>query len=482
MNISMILYVLSWVMKLEGISMILPLFLSVAYRETRSAAAFFGMMFLSFALGSVISWRKPKNTAFYAREGFVSVALSWVVLSVVGALPFYFSGRIPDYIDAVFEIVSGFTTTGSSILSDVEALGKGLLFWRSFSHWVGGMGVLVLILTILPLGGGYNMMIMKAESPGPDVSKIVPRVRDTAKALYTLYIILTLLCTAAYLLSGMSWFDAVCIAFGTAGTGGFSVRNSGMADYSILSQFLISVFMILFGINFNVYYLLSQKKWKKAGECEEARVYLSIILVSVIFCAWQLVTHLGERLLFSLHHSLFTVASIITTTGFSTLDFDQWSQPSRMLILFLMICGACAGSTGGGLKVSRLIIMLKESAKELHLIVHPKAVRPVRLERKAVEQSVLRSVNNYMVLYLLIFSISIFLISFDGFDYMTNFSAVAANFNNIGPGLSKVGPIHNYAEYSAFSKLVLIFDMLAGRLEILPMLTLFSFKTWKKSF
>lgn len=482
MNFSMIIYVLGWVLKLEAGIMILPIICALIYQEFWAVQALAVSAILALVIGTLATIKGPKRTDYYAREGFVICALSWIVMSLIGALPFYLTGTIPSYIDAVFEIVSGFTTTGASILAEVEHLGKGLLFWRSFSHWVGGMGVLVLVLTILPLGGGYNMMIMKAESPGPDVSKIVPRVADTAKALYKIYAALTLLWIVLFLLSGMSIYDSICIAFGSAGTGGFAVRNSGMADYSMLSQFLISVSMIMFGVNFNVYYLMQKRKFKDAFQCEEARVYLGIIAFSTFFFAINIVKMYGGDFLYALHHSFFTVGAIITTTGYSTLDFATWPQASQMLILFLMFTGACAGSTGGGFKISRLIIMVKEIGKELLVLVHPEAVKHIRLENKSLEHSVVRSVNCYLIMYVVIFMVSVFLIACaDNFDFTTNFSAVAATFNNIGPGLAAVGPTCNFGAYSDFSKIVLTFDMLAGRLEILPMMLLFLPRTWRKS-
>ena len=482
MNFSMIIYVLGWVLKLEAGIMILPIICALIYQEFWAVQALAVSAVLSLVIGTLATIRGPKRTDYYAREGFVICALSWIVMSLIGALPFYLTGTIPSYIDAVFEIVSGFTTTGASILAEVEHLGKGLLFWRSFSHWVGGMGVLVLVLTILPLGGGYNMMIMKAESPGPDVSKIVPRVADTAKALYKIYAALTLAWIVLFLLSGMSIYDSICIAFGSAGTGGFAVRNSGMADYSMLSQFLISVSMIMFGVNFNVYYLMQKRKFHDAFQCEEARVYLGIVAFSTFFFAINIVKMYGGDFLYALHHSFFTVGAIITTTGYSTLDFATWPQASQMLILFLMFTGACAGSTGGGFKISRLIIMMKEIGKELLVLVHPEAVKHIRLENKSLEHSVVRSVNCYLIMYVVIFMVSVFLIACaDNFDFTTNFSAVAATFNNIGPGLAAVGPTCNFGAYSDFSKIVLTFDMLAGRLEILPMMLLFLPRTWRKS-
>ncbi|SFG08726.1 TrkH family potassium uptake protein [Oribacterium sp. WCC10] len=480
MNINMIVYVLGWVLQLEAALLLLPMVCALIYKEIWAFHALGVAAIIAFLIGTLATLRKPKRTSYYIREGFVVCALSWMVMSLIGALPFYISKTIPHYIDAVFEIVSGFTTTGASILSDVEHLGKGLLFWRSFSHWVGGMGVLVLVLTILPLGGGYNMMIMKAESPGPDVSKMVPRVADTAKALYKIYFLLTLAWVIIFMLSGMSLFDSLCIAFGSAGTGGFAVRNSGMADYSMFSQFLITIAMLMFGVNFNVYYLCEKRKFKDALGCEEARMYLIFVLSATLFIAFNILKLCGGDLIYSLHHSFFTVSSLITTTGFSTLDFDTWSQPCQMIILFLMFSGACAGSTGGGIKVSRIMILFKEIGKELLVLIHPEAVKHIRMEGKKVDKSVVASVNSYLVMYVLIILVSIFIISFDGFDFVTNFSAVAATFNNIGPGLGAVGPVRNYAEYSDLSKIVLTIDMLAGRLEILPMMILFLPRTWRK--
>ena len=480
MNINMIIYVLGWVLQLEAALMLLPMGCALIYKEIWAFTALGVGAIIAFLIGTLGTLTKPRRTAYYVREGFVICALSWVVMSLIGALPFYISGTIPHYIDAVFEIVSGFTTTGASILSDVEHLGKGLLFWRSFSHWVGGMGVLVLVLTILPLGGGYNMMIMKAESPGPDVSKMVPRVADTAKALYKIYFWMTVAWVVIFFLSGMPLFDSLCIAFGSAGTGGFAVRNSGMADYSMISQVFITVAMLMYGVNFNVYYLLQKRKYRDAVHCEEARVYLGIVLVSAFFIAFNILKMYGGDILYTLHHSFFTVASLITTTGFSTLDFDTWPESSKMILLFLMYCGACAGSTGGGIKVSRVIILFKEIGKELLVLIHPEAVRHIRLEGKRLEQSVVTSVNCYLIMYVLIFLVSVFIVSFDKFDFVTNFSAVAATFNNIGPGLGAVGPVCNYSEYSDISKIILTIDMLAGRLEILPVMIIFLPKTWHR--
>lgn len=474
----MILYVLGWVLRIEAMTMLLPVLCGLIYHESVFALTVTAV--LSFASGLAVTITKPKRTDFYAREGFAMCALCWIVMSLVGALPFYISGTIPSYLDAVFEIVSGFTTTGASILSEVESLGKGLLFWRSFSHWVGGMGVLVLVLTVLPLGSGYNMMIMKAESPGPDVSKMVPRVKDTAIALYKIYFFLTVVMIIVYLCSGMDAYDAICIGFGTAGTGGFAVRNSGMADYSMLSQAFITLFMILFGVNFNVYYLLQRKRFRDALHSEEVRLYLIIILSAVILITLNIIRMYNGDWLYVIHHTFFTCASLITTTGFGTEDFVLWPQFSQMLLLGLMFCGACAGSTGGGIKVSRFIIACKEIGKELLVLIHPEAVKKIRLEGKSLEHQVVRSVNCYLIMYIVIYTVSLLILSLDNFDFTTTFSAVSATFNNIGPGLGLVGPTANYSLFSPLSKIVLIFDMLAGRLEILPMLVLFLPNTWHR--
>lgn len=489
MNTAMILYFLGWVLKVEAISLLLPMLTAVIYGEWHELWSFVIVAVLCALIGFACTAKKAKKPTFFAREGFVCVALSWVVLSLMGALPFFISGKIPNYVDALFEIVSGFTTTGSSVVKDVDGLGHAMLMWRSFSHWIGGMGVLVLVLAVLPLAGGYNMLIMKAESPGPSVSKLVPRVGDTAKALYKIYVVMTIIMLVVFLLAGMPLFDALCIGFGTAGTGGFAIRNTGMSDYNTISQFFIALFMMLFGVNFNVYYLIAQKKFKEAFACTEARVYIAIIAITTTVIAINILPGLTVSIgsipvfgtvLAAFHHAYFTVSSIITTTGFAMLDFNQWPQLSQMILLGLMFCGACAGSTGGGIKVSRMIILFRQMLKELHLIIHPQAVRVVKLEGKRVEHGVLRSVNAFLVAYAMIFTVSLLIISLDNFDFITNFSAVAATFNNIGPGLGGVGPMSNFSAYSNLSKLVLTFDMLAGRLEIMPMLILFSRRTWQR--
>ncbi len=478
MNIGMILYFLGWVLGIEGVLMILPCVIAVIFGEMN------GFYFLGTGLfcgigGWLLSHKKPKSTVFYAKEGFVSVALSWIVLSFFGALPFYLSGQIPVFEDALFEVISGFTTTGASILPAVEPLDKCMLMWRSFTHWIGGMGVLVFLLAVLPLAGGYNIHIMRAESPGPSVGKLVPKVKATAKILYIIYFSMTMLQIFILLLSGMPWFDSIAMSFGTAGTGGFGILNDSCGSYTTFQQAVFTVFMILFGINFNVYYLFLIKKPKDALRCEEMRVYLGIILGSILFIAWNIRGYFPS-ILQALHHSAFQVASIITTTGYSTVDFDVWPSFSKTILVCLMFVGACAGSTGGGIKVSRVAIAFKTVKKELSSLVHPRSIKVLKYEGKVIEHTVLRSINTYLIAYMLIFAVSVLLVSLDNFDPTTNFTAVAATLNNIGPGLNEVGPACNFGLLSPFSKYVLMFDMLAGRLELFPMLLLFSPGTWMK--
>ena len=427
-------------------------------------------------LGVPLVRKQPANKVFYAKEGCVTVALSWIVMSLMGALPFVFSGVIPSIVDAMFETVSGFTTTGASILKDVEVLPRCMLFWRSFTHWIGGMGVLVFLLCLLPMsGGGYSMNLMKAESPGPSVSKLVPKVRSTAKLLYGLYVALSLLELALLLLGSMPLFDALCTTFGTAGTGGFGIKNSSIGEYSAYIQSIVTIFMILFGINFNVYFLLYMRKPKEALRCEEAGWYLAIIAVSTLIIT-VFIRNSFPDLVTAFRHAAFQVGSIITTTGFSTVDFNVWPAVPRAILVLLMFIGACAGSTGGGIKVSRIVLLFRTMTREIGQIIHPH----MKFEGRVVGQEVLRSVNAFMVAYVLIFAVSTLFVCLDGFDLVTSFTAVAATLNNIGPGLEMVGPIGNFSCFSDLSKIVLIFDMLAGRLEIFPLLVLFFRDTWKK--
>ena len=479
MNYSMIFFIIGWVFIIEAALMAPSALVAVLYSE-RSIWAFAAAIGLCLLLGVPLVRKQPANKVFYAKEGCVTVALSWIVMSLMGALPFVFSGVIPSIVDAMFETVSGFTTTGASILKDVEVLPRCMLFWRSFTHWIGGMGVLVFLLCLLPMsGGGYSMNLMKAESPGPSVSKLVPKVRSTAKLLYGLYVALSLLELALLLLGSMPLFDALCTTFGTAGTGGFGIKNSSIGEYSAYIQSIVTIFMILFGINFNVYFLLYMRKPKEALRCEEAGWYLAIIAVSTLIIT-AFIRNSFPDLVTAFRHAAFQVGSIITTTGFSTVDFNVWPAVPRAILVLLMFIGACAGSTGGGIKVSRIVLLFRTMTREIGQIIHPHMVKKLKFEGRVVGQEVLRSVNAFMVAYVLIFAVSTLFVCLDGFDLVTSFTAVAATLNNIGPGLEMVGPIGNFSCFSDLSKIVLIFDMLAGRLEIFPLLVLFFRDTWKK--
>lgn len=478
MNHRIITYTLGWVLNIEGVCLLLPLICSLLYKDSCSLL-FLLCAGLCLVCGAALSLRQPKKKAMYAKEGFVIVALSWIVMSIFGALPFYLSGYIPNYIDALFETVSGFTTTGASVLSDVEALPKSLLFWRSFTHWIGGMGVLVFLVAILPLSGGGNMHLIKAESPGPAVSKLVPKVKSSAKILYGIYIIFTLLEVIFLLFGGMTLFEAFTLSFGTAGTGGFGLLNSSIGEYSSYVQIVITVFMIIFGIDFSLYYLILLRRFKTAVKSEELRAYIGIIAVSVILITVNC-RGLYESLFEAIKHSAFQVSSIITTTGFSTVDFDLWPSFSKTILVMLMFCGACAGSTGGGIKVSRLLILFKSICREIRIAAHPRMTKKITVNGRVVEHETVRNINVFLAVYIVIFFASLLIISLDNFGFTTNFTAVAAAFNNIGPGLAEVGPTRNFSLYSPLSTLVLTFDMLAGRLEIFPLLVMLSPYTWKK--
>lgn len=424
--------------------------------------------------------RKAPN-ALNAQEGMVCVGTSWIILSLFGCLPFFLSREIPSYVDAFFEIVSGFTTTGASILTDVEALSKGLIYWRSFSHWLGGMGVLVFLLAIVPSSkeGGFTMHLLRAESPGPNVGKLVPRMRKTASILYIIYIVMTLLNILFLLIGKMPFFDAICTAFGTAGTGGFGIKNDSIASYSPYIQNVTTIFMFLFGINFSCYYLLLLRQFRDVFRDEELRLYVGIVIAATVLIALN-IRHLYATLEETIRHSAFTVSTIITTTGFATTDFDLWPAFSKGIIMFLMVIGACAGSTGGGLKVTRLLLLLKSLRRNIGQVLNPRKVQVVRNNGQPVSEKILDNTNAYLAAYVCIIIFSFILISLDDFSIGTNFTAVLACFNNIGPGLEAVGPTCNYCGYSDLSKLVLAADMLAGRLEIFPILLLFSRSTWKR--
>lgn len=478
MNYRIIIYIIGWVLKIEAAFMLLPIVAGILYQEP-ALWAFVAAGALCLAAGFSLTFRKPKRQYFYVKEGYVTVALSWVTLSIMGALPFLFCGSIRNPVDALFETVSGFTTTGASILPAVEDLPKCVLLWRSFTHWIGGMGVLVFLLSLLKLAGGSHMNLMKAESPGPSVSKLMPKVHSTAKILYGIYIVITIAEFLVLLVSGMTVFDALTTAFGTAGTGGFGIKNDSIASYSPLIQIEVTIFMILFGVNFNFYFLLLLRKWKQAFSNEEVCWYFIIIFAAILLIGWD-IRGLYGSLGTALRHSAFQVGSIITTTGFATTDFNLWPEISRTILVLLMFVGACAGSTGGGIKVSRFIILIKSSGKELSQYIHPRQVKKIHMDGKAIDHEIVRNINVFMIIYILIFSFSVLALAFEGTDLITNFTAVAATFNNIGPGLELVGPSANFGLFSNPAKIILIFDMLAGRLEIFPLLLLFVRDTWRK--
>ncbi len=477
MNYGMILYILGMASGFEALFLLLPILVSLIYGE--SVLPFYLICFAICAVFGVISvLRKPKKIKMYTKEGLVAVALVWIWFSAFGAIPFVLTGEIPHYIDAFFEVVSGFTTTGASILTDVEALSHASLFWRSFTHWVGGMGILVFILAFIPnKGNGTIVHLMKAESPGPSVSKLVPKIRYTAAILYGIYFGMTVVQIILLLVTGMPLFDTLCIAFGTAGTGGFAIRNDGCADYTMLQQGIITTFMILFGVNFTFYFCILKKKIKQASSMSEVWMYLAIIAAAITAITINIAPAFQNTFL-AFHHAAFQVGSIITTTGFSTVDFNQWPGFSKTILVTLMFVGACAGSTGGGIKVSRILLLLKGVGREISLALHPRSIKRVRMEGRTVETEVIRSVNAYLALYMIIFVLSILIVSLDEKDLVTNFTAVAATLNNIGPGLGQAGPAGNFSGFSDLSKLVLSFDMLAGRLELIPMLMIFVPSVW----
>ena len=479
MNGAMILYILGQVMRIEGVLMLPSFLVGLCYGE-KQGWVYLIWGFVCVLLGTLIAYRKPKNTMIYLKEGCVSTALCWIILSAFGAVPFVLTGEIPRFIDAMFETVSGFTTTGSSILTDVEAMSHPSLFWRSFTHWIGGMGVLVFLLAVLPMAGGSQFQLMKAESPGPSVGKLVPKVGATARILYIIYFAMTVATIVLLLLGGMDPFDAVTISFGTAGTGGFGVKADSCASYSTYCIWVITIFMLLFGVNFNFYYFLTLKRIREAFKIEEVRWYVIIVVAATVICFVPLLDTLGT--FDSLTHAAFQVATIITTTGFATVDFNLWHSTARTVLVLLMFCGACAGSTGGGIKVSRIIVFVKSAVKEVGSYIHPRSIKRVKVEGRPVEHEAIRSINVYLTTYVLIFVLSVFLISLEGKDLVTTFTAVAATINNIGPGLELVGPTASFAHMTDLSKVVLIFDMLAGRLELFPMLILFHPAIWKQAF
>lgn len=481
MNKRSIIYILGWVLIVDAVAMQIGTITSLIYGE-KEAWYFVLTGVVSAILGVLaIKVKKPKNMVLYQKAGFASTALSWILLSLVGCMPFWLSGEIPSFIDAFYETVSGITTTGATILNDVEALSKGMLMWRSFLHWLGGMGVIVFLLAIIPkLGGQQNIFLMKAESPGPIIGKAVPRMRNYATMLYGIYIILTALEFILLLFGGLNVFEAINTSFSTAGTGGFGIYNSNAAAFdSYYVQMVIAVFMLLFGVNFSVYLCLIARKFKQSLKFEELWIYLGIVAASTAIIAFNISSIYKPYDAF--HQSFFYVSSIISTTGFGLTDVNKWPELSKTVIIILTFIGASAGSTGGGFKISRIILLFKEVRKEFSLLVHPRNVKLVKMDGKTVNHDIMRTTSMYLVLYIGVFAISFLLVSIDNMDFTTSFTAVAANLNNTGPGLGAVGPVGNYADFSILSKIVFIFDMLAGRLEIYPLLLLFAPSAWKKS-
>lgn len=479
MNRRMVLYVVGTVIKIEAALMILPLITALIYKESCIKDILISMgiaLITGFALTLIF---RPGSKVIYAKEGFVIVSLAWLALSAVGALPFYISGEIPSFIDAFFETASGFTTTGASILTDVEAMSKGLLFWRSFTHWVGGMGVLVFVMAIIPTVSDRSIHLLRAEAPGPVVGKIVPKMKQTARILYIIYIALTFIEFVLLFAGGMPLFDSIVHAVGTAGTGGFGIKADSLASYSPYIQWVITAFMLIFGVNFNLYYFVLIKKFKSAIKNEELLTYAIIVLFSVATITMN-IRPLYEGISESLRYAAFQVAAVISTTGFATADFNQWPGMSKTILLLLMFIGGCAGSTAGGFKISRIVMLFKTIKRELQKLLHPRAVAAIRLDGKRVDEKTISSLASYLAIYALFFCVVVFLLGFDKFDLETNISVAASCVNNIGPGLGAAGPASSYAEFSPFSKVLLSLTMLLGRLEIFPLILTFSPSTWVK--
>ena len=473
----MIGYVISRILWTEAALLLLPALVALLYQE---ALLPFLIPILILAVLGLLLGRRPRQTALYARDGFAVVALAWVGMSAFGALPFVLAGDIPNYIDAFFETVSGFTTTGASILTAVEPLSRGGLFWRSFTHWVGGMGVLVFVMAVLPMTDGHGMHLLRAEMPGPSVGKLVSRMSDTAKILYGIYLVMTLIEIVLLVLGRMPLFDACIHAFGSAGTGGFSNRNLSVGAYdSAYCDVVIGIFMLLFGVNFNLYYFLLIRRFRDFFRSEELRAYLLIVGAAVLAIAADIL-HIYGSLLESLRYSFFQVSSIITTTGYATADFNLWPTFSKSILVVLMFIGACAGSTGGGIKVARIVMLAKSAWSDMRKMLHPNAVSTTRFEGKALSDAQVRSVHVFLTVYLLVFTVSFLLLSLEQFDIVTTFTALTACINNIGPGLEMVGPTGNFSQFSWASKLLLSFNMLVGRLEVFPMLLLFAPSIWTR--
>ena len=481
MNKKMIIYILGKMLGVEGALLLIPAVVSLIYGEKTgisflAVAAVLGVIYL------VLGRRKPKNNRIYGKEGFAVVGLAWVLWSLFGALPFVISGAVLNYVDAFFETVSGFTTTGSTILQEIESLPRGINFWRCFTHWIGGMGVLVFVMMVTSLDDENAMPLMRAEVPGPEADKLVPKARSTARILYQMYFALTAVEVVLLMFGGMNLYDALVHSFSTAGTGGFSNRNSSVAFYdSAYIDGVITVFMILFGINFNLYFLLLLKNWKSALKNEELRAYLGIIAAAIAIITVNIL-NIYENVFHAFRYAAFQVASVITTTGFYTADYELWPELSKAVLLTVMFIGACAGSTGGGIKVCRFVILCKSIRQEIRKILHPNVVTMVKINGKKVNNDTMKGINTFFAAYIFILVISVLIVSIDNFDFATSFSGVLTTINNVGPGISKVGPVENFHMFSPLSKLVFCFDMLVGRLEIFPYLLLLSPDLWRRRF
>ena len=480
MNRRMVFYTLGQIVRVSSLLMLLPTVVALIYRED-TVLSFLIAVAIAVIVGTVLTFvAKPRDRVIYAKEGFVIVSLAWLTMSAVGALPFFLSGEIPSYTDAFFETVSGFTTTGASILTDLESMSHGLLFWRSFTHWIGGMGVLVFVMAIIPNVSDRSIHIMRAEMPGPIIGKLVPRVKDTAKILYLIYIVMTALMFILLLCGNMPVFDSAIHAFGTAGTGGFGIKADSVGSYSPYLQWVITIFMILFGVNFNLYYLLLLRRVKAILRSEELWCYFTIVAVSATVITVNIASQF-PTVSDAVRAAFFQVSSIITTTGYSSVDFNQWPTLSKSILLALMFLGGCAGSTAGGLKIARAIILQKKIRKELRQMTHPRSVNAMRFEGRILDESTANTATVYFAFYALIFLVLFLLLCLEPFDIETNFSAAASCFNNVGPGFSLAGPMSSYSMYSPFSKWLLSFAMLLGRLEIFPMILAFSPATWSKN-
>lgn len=479
MNITMIFYLLGWLLNTVAALMILPFTVSIYYGED-CGKYFLLCSLVMFMVGLFLTRKRPKYTKFYAKEGFVITAISWILLSITGCLPFFLSKSIPSFTNALFECISGFTTTGASILHEVESLPRCMNFWRCFIQWIGGMGVIVFMLALIPLSGGQDLYLMKAESPGPNVGKLVPKIQKTAYYLYAIYFALTMLQIISLVIAGMPFYDSVCTSFSTTSTGGFSVKNDSICGYSPAIQYVTTLFLFLSGFNYNFYFFVWIKRFRDAISMQEIKLYIAVFFGSIAIITAN-IFQTGYTLEESFRHASFQVGSIMTTAGFSSADFDVWPGLSKSILVLLMFIGGCAGSTCGGIKVSRILIYLKTVKKEIAQLCHPRNVKVIKIDGKPLAHNVLRSANIFLIVYMMIFVCSTLLISVDEFDLVTNFTAVASALGNIGPGLSLVGPTRNFDLYSGFSKYVLMFDMLAGRLELFPLLVCLSPSTWKKN-